>query len=421
MIEDDLRMATMGSCNTPNNSITSYKQSLESSTNSSNLSDEEQLALSNCSNLFDDFNYFSPSSPSTLNSSLNLSSTGSSSATSPLSNSLINSFSSIPTSLYDDINTFSSSKYNTNQDTFILNNNNLNSSSQQQQQQQHPSNFDPQNSNTTYQIINPCDLNATNFLDNNKSQLYINDLNTNITINNNNNNNDHNLFNKATTTTTTTTTLLTTRPLKTLSTTPLTQNAKRCKNLDQTTHIFTLLNSDGDSSSQISESGDSDLSSGNTSPQQTNLTCIKSQLYTPPATPQTIHIISTTDSNQQQQQQQNHNSSSTTTTAAATAASILSSTLLKNNQLNIIKLTKDLSSPNEKQIIQYKTTLLNKTTPASYLNTTISNVAKQVASNDVKTKVFPKPPYSYSCLIAMALKNSDSGTLPVSDIYEFIM
>jgi len=57
----------------------------------------------------------------------------------------------------------------------------------------------------------------------------------------------------------------------------------------------------------------------------------------------------------------------------------------------------------------------------------VSAAGSQLVDTDVSVKeelgseAYEKPVFSYSCLIAMALKNSDTGSLPVNEIYAYIL
>lgn len=47
-------------------------------------------------------------------------------------------------------------------------------------------------------------------------------------------------------------------------------------------------------------------------------------------------------------------------------------------------------------------------------------VQQRAPSRTSQERSYPKPAYSYSCLIAMALRNSRTGSLPVNEIYSFM-
>ncbi|KAF9414197.1 hypothetical protein HW555_007810, partial [Spodoptera exigua] len=86
-------------------------------------------------------------------------------------------------------------------------------------------------------------------------------------------------------------------------------------------------------------------------------------------------------------------------------------TILGNGNKNQATILIDNSLNNNRQIIK---------TSVNGGFTLDTSHTKYIASNKTSAGEFPKPAYSYSCLIAMALKNSRTGSLPVSEIYNFI-
>jgi len=106
-----------------------------------------------------------------------------------------------------------------------------------------------------------------------------------------------------------------------------------------------------------------------------------------------------------------HGFSGVITTIPATGKTVISS----SSSSKPLKILPPLSSP-----LQQVPSPSRKRNASSRLISS-NGINISVAGNTILNEGgYPKPAYSYSCLISLALKNSRTGSMSVSEIYKFM-